>query len=324
MAAFSNSFAGPFVFDDEAAILENPTIRHLWPIWKTLCPPNDGETVSGRPLLNLSLARQLRRQRLERVELPCGEPGHSRLGGPAVVRHRCGGRSCCRRMRDRWAAAATPLALAIALLWAVHPLQTESVTYIVQRAESLVGLFYLLTLYCFIRGADSARAASLVRRCGAGLPAGHGQQGGHGFRPADVLLYDRTFLAGSFREAWRRRWGLYLALAGTWLLLGWLVVSTGNRGGTAGFGVGISCVGVSLHAVRGDRSLPAALRLAAPAGARLRHRHRAERAGNRALRGRGRAARLGHGRGVWRWPKVGFLGHGSLRFWPRRPASFRW
>ena len=28
----------------------------LWPIWKPLCPPNHGETVTGRPLLNLSLA----------------------------------------------------------------------------------------------------------------------------------------------------------------------------------------------------------------------------------------------------------------------------
>jgi tetratricopeptide (TPR) repeat protein len=55
-----------------------------------------------------------------------------------------------------------------------------------------------------------------------------------------VLLFDRAFLAGSFREAWRRRYGLYLMLAGTWLLLGWLVTSTGNRGGPAGVGIGMS------------------------------------------------------------------------------------
>ena len=54
--------------------------------------------------------------------------------------------------------------------------------------------------------------------------------------PLIVLLYDRTFCAGSFREAWRRRYGLYLALAGTWLLLGWLVVSAGSLGGSAGSG----------------------------------------------------------------------------------------
>jgi tetratricopeptide (TPR) repeat protein len=58
--------------------------------------------------------------------------------------------------------------------------------------------------------------------------------------PVMVLLYDRTFLSGSFRAAWRRHGKLHLALAATWLLLVWLVLSTGgNRGGTAGFNVGI-------------------------------------------------------------------------------------
>ena len=87
VAAFSNSFAGPFVFDDETAILGNPTIRQLWPLWPTLCPPRHGETVTGRPLLNLSLAINLRHQRRPGLELPCDEPGHSRSGSLAAVRH---------------------------------------------------------------------------------------------------------------------------------------------------------------------------------------------------------------------------------------------
>jgi protein O-mannosyl-transferase len=54
--------------------------------------------------------------------------------------------------------------------------------------------------------------------------------------PLIVLLYDRTFVAGSLREAWRLRWRYYLGLACTWLLLGYLIIGTGRRGGTAGFG----------------------------------------------------------------------------------------
>jgi tetratricopeptide (TPR) repeat protein len=45
--------------------------------------------------------------------------------------------------------------------------------------------------------------------------------------PLIVLLYDRTFLAGSFAAVLRRRWGLYLGLAVTWVLLAYLVLSTG-------------------------------------------------------------------------------------------------
>ena len=57
--------------------------------------------------------------------------------------------------------------------------------------------------------------------------------------PLMVLLYDRTFVAGSFCAAWRDRRGFYLGLAATWVLLFALVASTGgNRGGTMGFDVG--------------------------------------------------------------------------------------
>ena len=50
LAAFGNTFAAPFVFDYHLAIEGNPTIRQLWPIGKPLCPPSNGETVSGRPV----------------------------------------------------------------------------------------------------------------------------------------------------------------------------------------------------------------------------------------------------------------------------------
>ncbi len=55
--------------------------------------------------------------------------------------------------------------------------------------------------------------------------------------PVMVLLYDRTFVSGSFREAWTRHRRLYLGLAGTWVLLGWLMVGLHYRG--AGYGLGI-------------------------------------------------------------------------------------
>ena len=58
---------------------------------------------------------------------------------------------------ERFGASAEWVALAVAAVWTVHPLQTESVTYIIQRCESMMGLFYLLTLYSFIRAVESPR-----------------------------------------------------------------------------------------------------------------------------------------------------------------------
>jgi hypothetical protein len=53
--------------------------------------------------------------------------------------------------------------------------------------------------------------------------------------PLIVLLYDRVFLASSFRELWQRRGGLYIGLAATWLLLALLVA--GATHDAARFGI---------------------------------------------------------------------------------------
>ena len=82
------------------------------------------------------------------------------------------------------------IAFAAALLWALHPLQTESVAYVVQRAESLMGLFYLLTLYAFIRFAGDAGPGAPGRVLPfAACLLGMAHEGGHGDRaPCRVPL----------------------------------------------------------------------------------------------------------------------------------------
>jgi len=253
LAAYHNSFGGPFLYDDLPSIVDNGTIRQLWPVRLVLSPPTSGETVSGRPLLNLSFAlnyalggRDVQGYHVANLAIHIA----AALLLFGIVRRTF----LTPALRDRFGQAATLLALASALLWAVHPLQTESVTYIVQRAESLMGLFYLLTLYCFIRGAGAETVPFFVSQNPTFPSAVVGEKGDCPTRhwsglwyaaaivacllgmatkevmvtaPLVVLLYDRTFLAGSFTEALRRHWALYLGLAATWGLLAYLVYSTG-------------------------------------------------------------------------------------------------
>ena len=145
-------------------------------------------------------------------------------------------------LRGRFTAdAARWIATAVALLWALHPLQTETVTCVVQRTEALVALFYLLTLYLFVRGVEASEpqvwhSAALVA-CLLGMASKEVMV----TAPLIVVLYDRTFVAGTFREAWRQRKEFYALLAATWLVLGWLVIREGGaRGAVAGFGFGIT------------------------------------------------------------------------------------
>ncbi len=139
----------------------------------------------------------------------------------------------------------------------------------VQRAESLVGLFYFRTLYCFIRGATSRRGrlwyAVAVLACLLGM----GSKEVMVSAPLMVLLYDRAFLSGSFAAAWRRRCGVYLALAGTWLLLAGLMAAAGDRGGVRSSENERSCGCIAVPSGAGvtrlAATIPVALtRIAAP------------------------------------------------------------
>ena len=257
LAAYHNSFSAPFVFDDLTAIVANPTIRHLWPVGEALSPPHGtGVTVAGRPILNLSFAINYAISGFDvwsyhALNLVIHVLAGLTLFG--IVRRtlaRLDGLSVGRGLSPtglsptkQVSSDAKPmsgvkpdlLALTIAAIWTLHPLQTESVTYVVQRAESLMGLFYLLTMYCYIRSVDTPRPGIWQGLAVTACLLGMGTKEVMVTAPLMVCLYDRTFVAGSFREAWRTRGRFYAALGATWLVLAWLLVGTGGRGGTAGF-----------------------------------------------------------------------------------------
>ena len=227
--AYAGSLRNPFVFDDIASITANPTVHHLFPLWKTLySPPDAAATTAGRPLLSLSFALNYA------------------IGGESVVGYHVvnllihAGAALLLFGIVRRLFGNLGLALAVAVLWSVHPLQTESVTYIVQRAESLAGLVYLGAVYCFIRCIEGDRRTLWAALCVLLCLAGMAVKEVVATAPVLILFLDRTFYAGSFAQAWRRRRGLYVWLAATWLLLAGLVASTGgNRGGSVGFGLGL-------------------------------------------------------------------------------------
>jgi tetratricopeptide (TPR) repeat protein len=231
-ASYCNTIESPFVLDDLPSIAGNPSIRR----WGTALAAPVQSSTQGRPLLNLSFALNYMISgnsvwSYHVLNLFCHTACALVLYG--IVR---------RTLARSLGSMAIPIAGSAALLWAVHPLNTEAVTYTVQRAESLMGLFLLLTLYCFIRftGGDSRRPRMFgvlsVVSCLLGMATKEVMV----VAPLIVWIYDRTFVAGNFKSALTSRWKYYLGLAATWIALGILVFGTHGRGGTAGFGNGVS------------------------------------------------------------------------------------
>lgn len=235
LLAYAGTMRVPLLLDDFYTVTENPSIRRLAALDQIVAPSAQTPTA-GRPLANLSFAVS--------YALSGVTPwGYHLING---VIHALAGLALFGLVRrtlatphlaGRFGAHADHLAGVIALLWVLHPVLTQSVTYISQRTESLMGLFYLLTLYCFVRastgrpavwGAFTVLACLLGTMCKEVIVTA----------PVVVLLYDRVFLAATFASALRRRWGVYVGLVATWLLLAWLMWDVRQRG--VGFDAGVS------------------------------------------------------------------------------------
>ena len=237
VAAYWTSFRGALIFDDLPGIANNPTIRDLsrLDLFLVAIGPQGG-TLSGRPLPNFTLALNhaisgTHLWSYHAVNLLIHLLAGLTLFG--LVRRTLLLPSATAPLRPH----ATSVALAVAALWSLHPLQTESVTYLVQRVESLMALFYLLTLYCFSRAIDSPKPRRWYLASFFACLLGVACKEVMVTAPILVFLYDRTFVTAPWRETWQRRRGFYAALFSTWILLGILVVASGGRGGTAGFGL---------------------------------------------------------------------------------------
>jgi hypothetical protein len=230
LAAYANSFRVPFLMDDDGAVLKNPSVWNLADLRAVLWPP-ETMTTAGRPLLNLSFA------------LNHAFNGESVAGYHAVnlLVHFLAGLTLFGVVRrtlglGRVTSAAPEASMAIALIaagwWTLHPLQTASVTYISQRAEAMMGLCYLFTLYAFIRGTGADNRTGWRWLAVASCAMGMAIKEPMATAPLLVFVYDRVFVSGSWAEAWRRNRTTHLGLAASWLLLGALMLShsDGARG----------------------------------------------------------------------------------------------
>lgn len=231
-AAYANAFPPLFTgLDARESIRDNRYIRDLWPpshamslplLADTLAidPGSKGGTMVRRPVLSVSFA--LNQAILGPAPWSYHLVNNLIHGAAALVLFallqltlgRCGTRH------------GSGIAFAIALLWALHPLQTESVTNLVQRAESLMGLFYLTTLY------GAARALTAPERSGRWLAVatvacalGMGTKETMVTAPVAVLLYDRVFVSRTWREL-AGHWRVHACLFATWLVLALLMAVT--------------------------------------------------------------------------------------------------
>jgi protein O-mannosyl-transferase len=234
-AVYANSIDHPFIFDDSVSVLNNTSIRR----WSSQVFGAAREVpTAGRPLVNASMAVNYAFGGLDVRGYHFWNIGIHLLC--AVMLFALAHRTLLQPRLPEWLRQRAPdLALAIALVWSVHPLTSEVVDYMTQRSESMMALAYLVTIYAGSRAIGSRRPiawqALAVAACGAGMACKESMV----TAPVAVVLYDATLVFGSLKQALAQRWRFYGALASTWLILAALL-QTGARVYSAGFSTSVS------------------------------------------------------------------------------------
>jgi Tfp pilus assembly protein PilF len=108
------------------------------------------------------------------------------------------------------------IALLSATLWAIHPIQIQAVTYIVQRMASMAALFYIISIFCYL----NARMTVFTRHrlmwavaCAVAFLLGIGSKNNAIMLPVILLLIEFIFFR-NLSEKKTQKQAVFLLIAG--------------------------------------------------------------------------------------------------------------
>ena len=209
---YSNTLNSPFVFDDNYNIKNNSNIRLTSFNFQKLCDAGLKSPISSRPLSNISFA----------VNYYLGAYDVTGYHVVNIIIHLINGILVyflsliifkqVSHIPDQKIpliqTGSIPLmSLFTALIFITHPIQTQSVTYIVQRMNSMAVMFYLLSLFLYINGRLSRtrwKRWGLLCGCFTSWIMALGSKEIAGTLPLIIFLYEWYFIQ-DLQIEWIRR-----------------------------------------------------------------------------------------------------------------------
>ncbi len=227
LIAYSNTFTASFHFDDNPAIIDNGSIKRL--TWDSFT----GAFSGTRPIVNVSLLLNYTVSGLNVVGWHIFNIS-VHVFNSFFVYLLLLWTLTLPALSAQYGHRARRMALFGALLFAVHPIQTESVTYIISRTELIATFFYLAAFLFFIKGATTKKFAYYIGSLVMALTA-MGSKEWAVTLPAMLLLYDFLFLSESRLKPLLSRLNAHLLIMLSWGLLIYTMTTTKMSG--AGFSV---------------------------------------------------------------------------------------
>jgi hypothetical protein len=213
---YADTLTAPFIFDDLHNIYNNPHIRVPALSFENLAWAGFESPESRRPVANISLALNYYFSGYNLVSyhvvnilihIACGiflyYLARATLQTPALH---------SRYEKYGWIPFIT------VFIWLVHPLQTQSVTYIIQRMNSLAAMFYILSMLFYVkfRMSDAPRSKWLhFTGCVLTALLAFGTKENTATLPLFIILYEWYFFQ-KLSPQWAKR--NFLLLGGVLLI----------------------------------------------------------------------------------------------------------
>lgn len=204
LIVYSNTFNASFHFDDTHVIVENHTIRDLGNLGEIVTGPRGitiasfaiNYAIGGLDVTSYHVVNIL-------IHIIVSILAYIVVFNTLQMTTK----------NDEWS---KKIAAFSALLFALHPVQTQAVTYIVQRMESLSSLFYLAGIAIFIAAVRSPKQTNRIALYAAIVAVfllGFYSKEIAITMPAVIFIYDFFFVSGGSFKPLTGRWPLYAVMA---------------------------------------------------------------------------------------------------------------
>ncbi len=209
--AWANGLHGEFTYDDKVEVIGNRTLRFLEE-WRSVLVYN-----LSRPLLILTYAANWEIAGPDPFSWHLVDVVIQGINGVLVLLL---GEAIGRRL-----GLSRPLGFGLisALLWTLHPLSTEAVSYVTGRSEQLVATFYLLACHRWLAWLDDGDRNAWGQAWAVVLLAAFTKEVAVTLPVAFVLLELQVVRQGRFKDvAWRAYWPALVLLSAFFGLRWWL------------------------------------------------------------------------------------------------------
>ena len=233
---YSNTFHASWHFDDEPNITDNPNLHLKEITWenvkRTIFSDRNNPDIPYRPVACLSFALNHYFGGLDVFGYHLVNISIHLLSSIFLflfIYHTLNLPS----LKTKYASHSYSIALLATILWTINPVHTQAITYLVQRMASMAGMFYIMSMYFYLKARTTepgGKKLLFLILCFVSFAMALGSKENSAILPLSIFLYEILLLQKITGQNLRKNLRLFFMVMGAILILGfaYIYIQGGN------------------------------------------------------------------------------------------------